>query len=338
MRCGVSIVIPTWNGLDLLKRFLPSVIAAANCYSDKSGAPVEIIIVDDGSEDQTCCWLLDQGFSTEDCANSCLASPAPRRLIKNNSNIGFGYSSNRGFAAARYPLVLLLNNDVEVNLDSIAMLAENFKDSSVFAVHCRTLDLESGIECGTGKLGGFQRGFIRVHRSYRQVADSGQPLYSMFAGGGSAMFDREKFLAIGGFDPLLAPFYWEDVELSYRAWKRGYTVLYEPRATVRHQLSSTIGKIDRRRVRFVQQRNRLIYHWIHLHDRRFLFQHTIWVMLLVMTALSNPSFLLSLFAAIKSLPEIIKRRSQEKQAARRSDREVFSIFRSLQCRPDVFAY
>jgi GT2 family glycosyltransferase len=334
MDCGISIVIPTWNGLDLLKRFLPSVIAAARCYLEQSGAPVEIIIVDDGSEDQTTEWLLDHGFRLgAEFGEPCLVPSLSRRLIKNESNLGFGPSCNLGFAAARYPLVLLLNNDVEVSRELLALLAENFKDDSVFAVHCRVFDLESGAECGTGKLGSYERGFIRVHRSYRPVCASGEPLYSMFAGGGSAMFDRKKFLAIGGFDPLLAPFYWEDVELSYRAWKRGYIVLYEPRATVRHRISSTIGKMDRRRVRLIQQRNRLLYHWIHLHDKWFLFWHVVWVIFL--TALVRPSFLLPLFAAVKKLPIVMRRRSQEKHAARRSDREVFSIFRSLARRTDL---
>src|SRR6185503_16070747 len=62
MKAGVSIVIPSWNGLDLLKRFLPSVIAAATHYSKEALAPTEIIIVDDGSSDETASWLAEEGF------------------------------------------------------------------------------------------------------------------------------------------------------------------------------------------------------------------------------------------------------------------------------------
>lgn len=404
MTRGVSIVIPTWNGLELLKRFLPTVIEAAIQYAKQTGAPTQIIIVDDGGVDDSVEWLRGQGFvevregargrggegetgrggegetgrggeggsggaeeprGMGDGGNSAAQiinsesdasghhEPAPSlKVIRSEINRGFGEACNSGFEAASYPFVFLLNNDVEVDVNSIVPLVENFADPSVFAAHCRVFELSSRRECGTGKLGSFARGFIRVHRSYvpGSVNDRGQaehgalgsraPLYSMFAGGGSAMFDREKFIEIGGFERLLSPFYWEDVELSYRAWKRGYTVLYEPRSVTRHRVSSTISKLDQRAVRRVEQRNRLIYHWIHLHERSMMVSHVLWVLLLAVTAplRLKPAFISSCIAALKLLPEIRKRRREEKRAARRSDLDVLDIFESLEQRVDVFAY
>lgn len=386
MTRGISIVIPSWNGLDLLKRFLPTAIEAAIQYAKQTGAPTQVIIVDDGGVDDSVEWLRGQGFvevreralgrvgegasrgaegprssgaegnnadriENSDYDSSSRSSEPSLKVIRNEINRGFGEACNLGFEAASYPLVFLLNNDVEVDVNSIAPLVENFADPSVFAAHCRVFELSSGEESGTGKLGGFARGFIRVHRSYvptsvdneRQAEPelrSRAPLYSMFAGGGSAMFDREKFIEIGGFDRLLSPFYWEDVELSYRAWKRGYTVSYEPRSVTRHRVSSTISKLDQRAVCKVEQRNRLIYHWIHLHERSMMVSHVLWVLLLVVTAplRLKPAFISSCIAALKRLPEIRKRRLEEKQAARRSDLDVFDIFVSLEKRVDVFAY
>lgn len=379
MSRGVSIVIPTWNGLELLERFLPTVIAAANCYTKTFDAQTEIIIVDDGSVDESVAWLVSQGFVEEKSRGdeskqaekpgaasdgdgiSSSSEPASRHmptsrltLIRNKTNLGFGETCNRGFEIASCPLVFLLNNDVEVELESIAPLVDSFADDSVFAVHCRVFELSSARECGTGKLGSFARGFIRVHRSYvprpaniddqqhedRGARRSGPPLYSMFAGGGSAMFDRKKFIEIGGFEPLLSPFYWEDVELSYRAWKRGYTIIYEPRSATHHRVSSTISKLDPRKVRTTEQRNRLIYHWIHLHDPSLLISHVLWVLLLAATAplRLKPSFVSSCIAALKRLPDIRKRRLEERRAARRTDRDVFDIFEVLERRADVTAY
>jgi GT2 family glycosyltransferase len=331
MKAGVSIVIPTWNGLELLKQFLPSVIQAAHHYRN----PTEIIIVDDGSEDDTVGWFAREGFVEEQNL----------KFLRNETNRGFGEACNRGIEASVYPLVFLLNNDVEVGLDSIAPLVENFTDTQVFSAHCHVFNFESGQECGTGKLGSFSKGFIRVHRSYvplttGEVKRSTHALYSMFASGGSAIFDRQKFLELGGFDSLLLPAYWEDVDISYRAWKRGYTTLYEPRSVVRHRISSTMRKVNQRSLRGIQQRNRIIYHWINLHDGRLMLSHVLWVTLLALTAPLRLEFgyLLSVFAALKRLPEIRKRRREEKAFAKRSDRDLFRIFASLEQRADVFVY
>src|SRR6185369_12695541 len=378
---GVSIVIPSRNGLELLERFLPSVIAATRHYSQQLNSPTEIIIVNDGSIDDTTAWLLSQGFADVESdaatgrqgegagrggdeatgrrgdgflnAGSVSQSP-PRplspsppllslRMISNERNRGFGPTCNRGFEAAIYPLVFLLNNDVEVELNAIAPLVENFGDGSVFAAHCRVFDLEGGHEVGTGKLGSFARGFIRVHRSYIFLGDAihtPAPLHSMFAGGGSAMFDRRKFLEIGGFDSLLAPIYWEDVDISYRAWKRGLSVVYEPRSVVHHRVSSTMRKVNQRKVRRMQQRHRLIFHWVNLHDRGLMISHVLWIAVLSITAplRLQPGFLLSVASALKTMPQIRRRRLEEKRAAQRTDREVFEIFTSLEKRADLFGY
>jgi len=375
---GVTIVIPTWNGLELLERFLPSVISAAQHYSHNSGAPTDLLIVDDDSKDNTVDWLLSKGFLCVDSnegvrrneqsreGDSTLGVESKRTelidtsnhplpaltLLRNSCNLGFGETCNRGFRAARYPLVLLLNNDVEIASDAIAPLVANFTDESIFAVHCRVFDLQSGRQCGTGKLGSFARGFIRVHRSYVLAnqdtgsligvtpRSSANPLYSMFAGGGSAMFHRGHLLDIGGFEPLLSPFYWEDVELSYRAWKRGLIVLFEPRSVTRHQVSSTIGKLDRHRVSRIEQRNRIVYHWIHLQDAGLLFSHLIWICILAATAPLRLKFdfILALIAAIKLLPRVLKRRREENIASLRTDREVFEIFDAMLGRSDLRVY
>ena len=343
---GVSVVIPTWNGLDLLKQFLPSVLEA--CQSSLRTHPrrIQVLIVDDASVDDTPEWLVSKGFriiqGSAAPPQAAQTSPLPLAdlaFIRNDRNVGFGISCNRGFRQAAHNLVLLLNNDVKISVDAIGLLARHFDDGQTFAVHCCVSDMDSGRMVGTGKLAGFSRGFIRVHGSYidsrEPCARVDQPLYSAFASGGAAMYDRSKFELLGGFDDLLSPYYWEDVELSYRAWKRGYAVLYEPDAAATHRISSTIGKLDRRRVKIIQQRNRLIFHWVNLHDRSLLACHLIWLALLAITA---PWFLVSCFKALRLLPAVRVRRREEKRAARLSDRAVFEIFDRLRTRPNIIQY
>ena len=86
-----------------------------------------------------------------------------------------------------------------------------------------------------------------------------------FAVGGTCMLRREDFLARGGFDPMYEPFYWEDIDLCWSAWRRGERVLYQPASVVEHHHRGTIGKIvDLPTVLSAMEKNRLLFHWKHL--------------------------------------------------------------------------
>jgi len=117
----VSIVIPTWNGRHLLERFLPSVFVAADRYRAASGFDVEIVVVDDGGTDDTAFWLAT-------------SYPGRVELLMKRQNEGFSHACNTGFRHAKHPIVLLLNNDVEVEPDFIAPLVGHFGVDDVFAV------------------------------------------------------------------------------------------------------------------------------------------------------------------------------------------------------------
>jgi GT2 family glycosyltransferase len=347
-RSDVSIVIPTWNGRHLLERFLPSVVEAARQHAIGTGAAVEIVVVDDGSTDGSLAWI-------ESRAGAC---SIPLRAVRLDRNMGFVVACNRGVGAASHPLIFLLNNDVEVARDVLSRLVRaihrGIPEGPLLAVHCRAVDVATGRDVGTGKTGRFARGFLRVHRSYAAIDSpashdtapaarepSSAPSYpSMFAGGGSALFDRTRFLELGGFDELFAPFYLEDVELSYRAWKRGLAVGYEPHSIVRHQFSSTIGQLAGTRIARVSHRNRLLLHWIHLHDPVWFLLHLGWAALLAFTAplAFKPHLLLGTIDALGRLPTILKRRRAERAAAVRTDRQVLAVFRALEMRPDVRPY
>ncbi len=67
-----------------------------------------------------------------------------------------------------------------------------------------------------------------------------QPALTLDVCGGAAAYRRTMFVELGGFDPLYRPGYYEDLDLSYRAWAFGWTVLYEPRSRAFHKTSQSM--------------------------------------------------------------------------------------------------
>jgi GT2 family glycosyltransferase len=223
-----------------------------------------------------------------------------------------------------------------MEMDAIAPLVAHFQDQQVFAVGCKAYRLDSELFDGAGKLGCFYKGYWHIFLSYDVLAKSpsqiSQPFYSFVVSGGYAAFDAAKLKQLSGFCELFAPFYWEDAELCYRAWKRGWTIHYEPTSVVHHQTSATIGRrFSSREVEVVAERNRLLMHWINLHDPLWLISHLCWLSLKLVAA--TLSFKLvtwqAFLAALMRLPLVMPLRKRERRSSLRSDREIATLFKRL---------
>jgi GT2 family glycosyltransferase len=245
---SASVVIPNWNGHDLLAKYIPSIIQAL------SGNPEnEIIVVDNGSEDGSAEFLRERFPSV--------------RVLALDRNLGFGGGSNAGFRAAKNDIVVLLNSDMRVERDFLAPLLEAFTDETVFSVACQIffsdpnkLREETGLTQSW-----WENGSLRVrHRDDPAIQ---VPYPCAYGGGGSCAFDRRKFLELGGFDELLAPFYLEDTDLGYMAWKRGWKVLYQPGSVVYHEHRGTIGKrFSRAQIDLILKKNFALFCWKNIHE------------------------------------------------------------------------
>ncbi|WP_031497174.1 glycosyltransferase [Bryobacter aggregatus] len=252
---SASVVIPNWNGKDLLEKYLPSVVDAMSGHPDN-----EVIVVDNGSEDGSAAFVRAHFPSV--------------KLVALKKNLGFGGGSNRGFREAKNDVVVLLNSDMRVDRDFLAPLLKGFADADVFAVSCQIffsdpnkLREETGLTQAHWK-----RGFLQLrHRIDEQVTD----LFPCFyGGGGSCAFDRNKFLELGGFDELLRPFYLEDTDLGYLAWKRGWRVLYQPQSKVWHEHRGTIGKkFSREYIQSIVLKNYVLFAWKNIHAPSMLLEH-----------------------------------------------------------------
>ncbi len=249
-RQAASIVIPSWNGRELLDKFLPSVVAAAGEHN-------EIIVVDNASTDGSAEFLGERFPGV--------------RVLSQERNLGFAGGSNAGFRAARNDIVVLLNNDMRVEPDFLAPLLSPFVDPLVFSVSCQIFFSDSSKrreETGLTQ-SWWERGRLRV--THREDTKVDAPFPCAYPGGGSSAFDRRKFLELGGFDELFRPFYYEDTDLGYLGWKRGWKVIYQPASIVYHEHRATIGKtFSEAFIQHVLKKNAVLFGWKNIHDGRLL--------------------------------------------------------------------
>ncbi|MFN7922349.1 MAG: glycosyltransferase [Bryobacteraceae bacterium] len=307
---AASVVIPNWNGRDLLDKYLPSVVEAL-----AGNAENEIVVVDNGSTDGSAQFIRERFPQV-----NVVALP---------ENLGFGGGSNAGFRAARNDVVVLLNSDMRVAPDFLAPLLAGFSDETVFAVSCQIFfsDPQKPREETGLTQAWWKNGWLRVRHRLDDKVDRLFPCF--YGGGGSCAFDRRKFLELGGFDELLKPFYLEDTDLGFGAWKRGWKVLYQPASHVWHEHRGTIGKkFSREFIDNVVRKNFVLFAWKNIHEPGRIFSHFVfaWAGALLSlpfgNSLERPN-LSALGRAFLQLPGALRSRWRARSLAAISDTETF---------------
>ena len=306
---SVSVVIPTFNGRELLLKNLPPLFEALS----RIDAASEVIVVDDAGRDDSV-QLLQRDF------------PAVI-VLRNERNMGFADTINRGFSVARHDVVLALNNDVTVEADLLEKLLPRFCDDSVFAVTPKVLDPTTKRQQAIFKL---RPGYCWFSDTCLPEPPAADDIPLFFASGGSSCYDRKKLMELGGFSTLFAPFYVEDVDLSYHAWKRGWRCVLEPSATVWHPVNTTISKYHRRKkVKFLAARNKHIFLWLNVTDPLLVIRYFLFLLpSLLWDILSFRKYkLVGMFMALKRLPEVIEERRRLRQGFTRSGQAVIELVR-----------
>ncbi|MEW6088276.1 MAG: glycosyltransferase family 2 protein [bacterium] len=313
MEKSVSIVIANWNGEKVIVKCLDSLKEACRFYSGQ----VEIIVVDDESSDGS---------------RDIIKSSYPEiKLIVNEKNKGFGETSNRGIREGKNAVVILLNNDVEVEKNFISPLVSHFEDTSVFAVSCRSFFHDRKTFNEGRKVPRFTRGFIRFPSlSNREPADDlikkTKTFYSFYAVGGHCAYSRDKFLELEGFNPLYYPFYWEDVDICYRAWKRGWRTIYEPKSVVYHGPHGVIKEKNRNHyVKTIMNRNRILLVWKNCEAGTIFLYHffpLVWKLVTYLFILDF-DFYRSFVMAVREIQCVQKERKKEKKIIAVTDKEIF---------------
>ena len=281
----ISVIIPTYKNVAQLVQNLKTNIPFLRGY--------EIIVVND--------------FPHESIQEA-LSPFSEIILIENKMNLGFAGAVHTGIAASQHKYIFLLNSDVVLQdnsyLKAVKQLAE---DKNIFAVSFCQKEKDGGY---VGKNSIYwDRGFFQ-----HKKADEFLNGINGWAEGGACVIDKKKYYEIGGFDTLYSPFYWEDIDLSYRAWKTGYSIYFNRNIVVEHHHESTIGKyFDRDRIYKTVYRNQFIFIWKNISDCKLLIGHVLWtIRMLPIMLFKDRAFIIGLWNALLKLPSIINKRKQYK--------------------------
>ena len=253
----VTFQILNWDGRHLLEEFLPGVLEAAGDH--------DVLVVDNGSTDGSVDFVRKRFPKV--------------RVIQLDRNYGFSAGNNRGMEHARTDIVILLNNDMAVDRDFLKPLLVPFSDKSVFAVASQISmadPAKSRFETGKTR-GRFESGlFYLWHDAIDPQEEQNAAVNVFWAGGGACAVDRRRFQLLGGFDSLYHPFYVEDTDLSYQAWKRGWKSVLAPESRVIHKHRGTSGpRFGDLFVNNTTRRNHYLFVWKNVTDLGMLKQHVV---------------------------------------------------------------
>lgn len=250
----VSVVILNWNGIGMLKKFLPAVVE----YSKGEG--VEVCVADNGSTDESVEWLK--------------ANCPDVRLVILDRNYGFAEGYNRSLQQVNAEYVVLLNSDVEVTPHWLEPLVE-YMDAHPEVAACQPklrAEHNKAFFEYAGAAGGYidKYGYPFCRGRIFDVVEEDRGQYDkiapIFWATGAALFIRQKdYREVGGLDGRFFA-HMEEVDLCWRLRSRGKLLVCVPQSMVYHVGGGTLNKENPRKT-FLNFRNNLLMLYKNLPDK-----------------------------------------------------------------------
>lgn len=291
---GVSVVIPNYNGKSLFQRTLEPLFALLSELT----IPYEVIVIDDCSTDGSVAFL---------------ETHFPQiKIMHNEVNSGFSATINKGIFAAQYELVFLLNSDIVVTPGYFDKQWKYFSDKNTFGVMGTIIGWDDDIIQDTARFPEHHGAKLKTSCNYLLNNMAGESLYTFYLSGANALVSREKLVELGGFDEIFSPFYIEDCDLSFRAWRLGWKCYHEHQSICRHRTSSSIKARSRKRyIEMIYNRNKLFLHAIHLEGSKL----TVYLFQMILEALLK--MLLLRFSLLKALTMFFSQSDDWKNSKRK---------------------
>jgi GT2 family glycosyltransferase len=242
-----SIIIVTWNALQHLQEFLPSV--AQTNYEN-----FEIIIADNASTDGSISWIRENYPFI--------------KIVTFDRNYGYCGGNNRAVPYATGDILVFLNNDVQVDPEWLHPLAKLFCQNPALAAaqpKLRSYRNQHLFEYA-GAAGGFidrygypfcrGRIFDAIEEDNGQYNDQ-QPIF--WASGAAFVIRKNIFQKLGGFDEDFE-FHMEEIDLCWRLWNRGYETAFCYQSIVYHLGGGSLPPESPRKL-YYNFRNSLMMLW-----------------------------------------------------------------------------
>jgi GT2 family glycosyltransferase/glycosyltransferase involved in cell wall biosynthesis len=235
----VSIIIPVFN------QFQYTHACVASLQTIEEPVPLEVIIVDDCSTDETATLVPRMGGVV---------------YLRNETNSGFIVSCNLGAKKARGKYLVFLNNDTIVKKDWLTTLLNTFAEEPKAGIVGSKLVYPDGrLQEAGGIIWRDASGW-----NYGKFDDPKKPEYNYlrevdYCSAAALMIPRLLFERVGGFDTKYAPAYYEDTDLAFKVRREGYKVLYQPLSEIIHYEGATGGTDVSSGTKKYQDINRLTF-------------------------------------------------------------------------------
>lgn len=238
MSFKTSVIIVSYNNYDeTTGDCLNSLLA------DKSNKTVEIIVVDNHSQDKTCEMLKKIAAANENV-----------KIILNNTNRGFAGGNNDGVEAACGDIVVLLNSDTIVPPGAISNLSSQLANNENWAM----------LGPITNQAGNEQKIYTEEHDCKKIIEDAQSwCLHSNEDCFESQRLDfccvaikKEVYNALGGLDEDFGTGYYEDTDFSLKALAAGYKMFFTESVFIYHKAGKSFSKQGKKSVKKLMKTNK----------------------------------------------------------------------------------
>lgn len=265
---GVTVLIPAYNEERVISTCVSA--ALASDYPE-----VDVLVLDDGSTDDTTAVATEAAGGDPRCS-----------VLRDEVNRGKADRLNAGFVRARHQYVVVTDADTHMHPQAIKRLVARTQSSPLIAA-----------VAGAPRVTNRDR-FSATMQILEAVSIIGlirrtQSLTGRVGtvAGVLGLFDRDRVLSVGGYDPRMAT---EDIDLTWKLTLAGWQTAYEPRALVGMQVPVSLGALWAQRKRWARGQGEVLR--AHLGSVARWRNHELW--LLACESVASLVWVVTLFAAL----------------------------------------